>query len=83
MGMFGRFREKACAHLLVTFEVLDDCLTYCNLQVSEVGHPGHFKATSNERVNLMYKEASEFARRLEKCSRQIKAVEAATAGTFW
>ena len=53
------------------------------LQVSEVSHPGHFKSTSNERVSLMYKEASDFARRLDKCSRQIKAVEAATAGTLW
>ncbi|KAL3152190.1 hypothetical protein ABBQ32_001279 [Trebouxia sp. C0010 RCD-2024] len=49
-------------------------------KVSEVSGPaGHFKATSNDRVNLMYKEAGEFARRLQKCSNQIKAVESATA----
>ncbi|DBB16291.1 hypothetical protein WJX82_001953 [Trebouxia sp. C0006] len=48
-------------------------------KVSEVGGPGHFKATSNDRVNLMYKEGCEFARRLDKCARQIKAVESATS----
>lgn len=48
-------------------------------KVSEVSGPGHFKATSNDRVNLMYKEGCEFARRLDKCARQIKAVECATA----
>ena len=52
------------------------------LQVSEVSGPGHFKATSNERVNLMYKEANDFARRLQKCCNQIKAVESATSGRF-
>ena len=65
-------------------------ISFCNhsfytvdSQVSEVGAPGHFKATNNDRINLMYKEAAEFARRLDKCSRQIKAVETATAGSFW
>ena len=53
------------------------------LQVSEVSGPGHFKATSNDRVNLMYKEGCEFARRLDKCARQIKAVESATSGHSW
>ncbi|DBA81765.1 hypothetical protein WJX77_003025 [Trebouxia sp. C0004] len=48
-------------------------------KVSEVGGPGHFKPTSNDRVNLMYKEGCEFARRLDKCARQIKAVESATS----
>ena len=52
-------------------------------QVSEVGGPGHFKATSNDRLKLMYKEGCEFARRLENCGRQIKAVESATAGSCW
>lgn len=33
----------------------------------------------------MYKEAAEFARRLDKCARQVKAVETATTGgiTFY
>lgn len=57
---------------------------FCDpVQVSEVSGPaGHFKATTNERVNLMYKEAGEFARRLQKCSNQVKAVESATAGAI-
>lgn len=87
MGVFGRFREKVLCraaelwrfgqHVFVLFLAKVSLLS----QVSEVGGPGHFKATSNDRVNFMYKEGCEFARRLDKCARQIKAVESATSGT--
>lgn len=87
VGFFGRFREKVrSAQRATCCPALQEPLTnnrvqFTLLQVSEVSGPaGHFKATSNDRVNLMYKEAGEFARRLQKCSNQIKAVESATAG---
>ena len=93
MGVFGRFREKVyvrpeCAVKCAKGDQLTYAprfgyvLTQPAAQVSEVGAPSHFKATTNERIHLMYKEAADFAKRLDKCARQVKAVETATTGAL-
>ncbi|KAL3155067.1 hypothetical protein ABBQ38_011132 [Trebouxia sp. C0009 RCD-2024] len=50
-------------------------------KVHEVA-PGHFKPTSSERIDKMYKEVHDFAQGLKECERQLKQLETASAAVF-
>lgn len=50
-------------------------------KVHEVA-PGHFNATTSDRIDKMYAEVHDFAQTIKECEKQVKQLEIATTAVF-